>query len=74
MAPKAEKKPAKKVVKASGGKGKKGKKSVETYKIYIYKVLKQVRLGLRGACRNQRHLRRDLLVNITLTVLATVRL
>ena len=42
MAPKAEKKPAKKVVKAAGGKGRPGKKSVETYKIYIYKVLKQV--------------------------------
>ena len=54
MAPKAEKKPAKKVVKASGGKGKKGKKSVETYKIYIYKVLKQVRFcpaaALSAAC------------------------
>ena len=46
MAPKAEKKPAKKVVKAAGGKGRQGKKSVETYKIYIYKVLKQV--GGRG--------------------------
>ena len=40
MAPKAEKKPVKKVVKKSA---KKSKKSVETYKIYIYKVLKQVR-------------------------------
>uniref|UniRef100_A0ACD5UFN0 Uncharacterized protein n=1 Tax=Avena sativa TaxID=4498 RepID=A0ACD5UFN0_AVESA len=43
MAPKAEKKPA---AKKPGGEGKKGKKkakkSVETYKIYIFKVLKQV--------------------------------
>ena len=40
MAPKAEKKPAKKVVPKS--KGKKSKSKAETYKIYIYKVLKQV--------------------------------
>ena len=44
--PKAEKKPAKKTVKkpvsADGKKKKRSKKSVETYKIYIYKVLKQV--------------------------------
>eukprot|EP00246_Nothoceros_aenigmaticus_P007987 TRINITY_DN2240_c0_g1_i1.p2 TRINITY_DN2240_c0_g1~~TRINITY_DN2240_c0_g1_i1.p2 ORF type:complete len:136 (+),score=42.25 TRINITY_DN2240_c0_g1_i1:157-564(+) len=38
---KAEKKPATGVAK-DGGKKKKMKKSVETYKIYIYKVLKQV--------------------------------
>ena len=45
MAPKAEKKPAKKVAKkVAGGKGKKGKSKVESFKIYIYKVLKQVRL------------------------------
>ncbi len=41
--PKAEKKP---VVEGSskgpGKKGKKAKRSIETYKIYIYKVLKQV--------------------------------
>merc|ERR1712224_429769 len=37
----AEKKPAKKTTKSSGAKGKK-KKAVESYKIYIYKVLKQV--------------------------------
>jgi hypothetical protein len=41
--PKAEKKP---VVEGSskgpGKKGKKAKKNIETYKIYIYKVLKQV--------------------------------
>ena len=37
----AEKKPAKKTTKSSGTKGKK-KKAVESYKIYIYKVLKQV--------------------------------
>ena len=44
MAPKAEKKPAKKVAKkVAGGKGKKGKSKVESFKIYIYKVLKQVR-------------------------------
>jgi len=44
MAPKAEKKPAKKVAKkVAGGKGKKGKTKVESFKIYIYKVLKQVR-------------------------------
>eukprot|EP00958_Prasinococcus_capsulatus_P014343 scaffold1505_cov390-Prasinococcus_capsulatus_cf.AAC.1 len=42
MAPKkADKKPAAKTVK-SGDKKKKAKKSVESYKIYIYKVLKQV--------------------------------
>jgi hypothetical protein len=42
MAPKAEKKPAKKVaVKAAGSKKRKSSKH-ETYKIYIYKVLKQV--------------------------------
>jgi hypothetical protein len=43
--PKAEKKP---VVEGSskgpGRKGKKAKRSIETYKIYIYKVLKQVAL------------------------------
>ena len=45
MAPKAEKKPAKKVAKkVAGGKGKKGKSKVESFKIYIYKVLKQVKL------------------------------
>ena len=45
MAPKAEKKPAKKVAKkVAGGKGKKGKSKVESFKIYIYKVLKQVSL------------------------------
>ena len=45
MAPKAEKKPAKKVAKTTDGGKKKGRKNkvVETYKIYIYKVLKQVR-------------------------------
>ena len=44
MAPKAEKQPAKKVAKSVDGSKKKGKKqkTVETYKIYIYKVLKQV--------------------------------
>ena len=42
MAPKqADKKPAAKTVK-SADKKKKAKKSVESYKIYIYKVLKQV--------------------------------
>jgi hypothetical protein len=45
---KAEKKPVKakaekKPVAKEGGKNKNNKKSVETYKIYIYKVLKQVR-------------------------------
>ena len=40
MAPKAEKKPAKKV--AKGGAKKRVKAKHETYKIYIYKVLKQV--------------------------------
>jgi histone H2B len=43
--PKAEKKPAaKKIAKKAvgGGKKKSNKKKVETYKIYIYKVLKQV--------------------------------
>lgn len=47
MAPKAEKGPVKKVVapkpaEAEKKKKKKATKSVETYKIYIYKVLKQV--------------------------------
>ncbi|DBA69320.1 hypothetical protein WJX79_000681 [Trebouxia sp. C0005] len=47
MAPKAEKKPgqpAKKAVakKSSAGRKKGSKKAVESYKIYIYKVLKQV--------------------------------
>jgi hypothetical protein len=48
MAPKAEKAPAKKVVakKPAGDsiikKKKRSSKSIETYKIYIYKVLKQV--------------------------------
>ncbi len=54
MAPKAEKKPAKKVAKkVAGGKGKKGKSKVESFKIYIYKVLKQVSAllsSLRSAC------------------------
>ena len=50
MAPKAEKKPAKKVAKkVAGGKGKKGKSKVESFKIYIYKVLKQVRLHSSGS-------------------------
>lgn len=50
---KAEKKPvikkAEKKIKADGksdGKKKRTKKSVETYKIYIYKVLKQVIIAL----------------------------
>ena len=48
MAPKAEKKPAKKVAKkVAGGKGKKGKSKVESFKIYIYKVLKQVSSSFR---------------------------
>jgi hypothetical protein len=46
MAPKGEKKPAKKVAKtAKGGTGEKKKRTKakqETFKIYIYKVLKQV--------------------------------
>ena len=43
MAPKAEKKPAKKVAKtAKTGAKKKSKAKVESFKIYIYKVLKQV--------------------------------
>ena len=49
MAPKAEKKPAKKVAKkVAGGKGKKGKSKVESFKIYIYKVLKQVSISKKG--------------------------
>ncbi len=49
MAPKAEKKPAKKVAKTAktGGK-KKSRAKVESFKIYIYKVLKQVRYLLRA--------------------------
>ena len=43
MAPKAEKKPAKKVAKtAKTGSKKKSRVKVESFKIYIYKVLKQV--------------------------------
>ncbi|KAK3240184.1 hypothetical protein CYMTET_49962 [Cymbomonas tetramitiformis] len=44
MAPpkKAEKTPAKKTVKKTEGKKKKSKSKTESYKIYIYKVLKQV--------------------------------
>ena len=50
MAPKAEKKPAKKVAKkVAGGKGKKGKSKVESFKIYIYKVLKQVSISKKPA-------------------------
>ena len=53
MAPKAEKKPAKKVAKkVAGGKGKKGKSKVESFKIYIYKVLKQVRIISSYQCRS----------------------
>lgn len=48
MAPKAEKKPAKKVAKtAKTGAKKKSKAKVESFKIYIYKVLKQVKSLLR---------------------------
>ena len=45
MAPKAEKKPAKKVAKSTSSAAAKKRKlaKAETYKIYIYKVLKQVR-------------------------------
>ena len=48
MAPKAEKKPAKKVAKSTSSAAAKKRKlaKAETYKIYIYKVLKQAR-----ACR-----------------------
>ena len=44
MAPKAEKKPAKKVAKSTSSAAAKKRKlaKAETYKIYIYKVLKQV--------------------------------
>ena len=42
MAPKAEKKPAKKVAPKGTGKARKAASKAETYKIYIYKVLKQV--------------------------------
>lgn len=42
MAPKAEKKPAKKVAAKAGGAKKRKPSKHETYKIYIYKVLKQV--------------------------------
>ena len=43
MAPKkADKKPAEKKPKVAGDKKKKAAKKLETYKIYIYKVLKQV--------------------------------
>ena len=42
MAPKAEKTPAKKVAPKGTGKARKAASKAETYKIYIYKVLKQV--------------------------------
>ena len=47
MAPKAEKKPAKKVAKSTSSAAAKKRKlaKAETYKIYIYKVLKQVCAG-----------------------------
>ena len=46
MAPKAEKKPAKKVAKSTSSAAAKKRKlaKAETYKIYIYKVLKQARV------------------------------
>ena len=53
---KAEKKPVgkakaeKKPVSKEGGKKKKNKKSTETYKIYIYKVLKQVTCPFPDPC------------------------
>ena len=51
MAPKAEKKPAKKVAKtAKTGSKKKSRVKVESFKIYIYKVLKQVRRPGCSAC------------------------
>ena len=48
MAPKAEKKPAKKVAKSTSSAAAKKRKlaKAETYKIYIYKVLKQARVCL----------------------------
>ena len=51
MAPKAEKKPAKKVAKSTSSAAAKKRKlaKAETYKIYIYKVLKQART-LRRCC------------------------
>ena len=56
MAPKAEKKPAKKVAKSTSSAAAKKRKlaKAETYKIYIYKVLKQVRHG--QLCVPQRRL------------------
>ena len=51
MAPKAEKKPAKKVAKSTSSAAAKKRKlaKAETYKIYIYKVLKQARTR-EGCC------------------------
>ena len=43
MAPKADKTPVKKVAKKGSSDKKKKRSKAETYKIYIYKVLKQVR-------------------------------
>ena len=53
MAPKAEKKPAKKVAKSTSSAAAKKRKlaKAETYKIYIYKVLKQVCVPLRVSCK-----------------------
>ena len=57
MAPKAEKKPAKKVAKtAKTGSKKKSRVKVESFKIYIYKVLKQVRRPGCCACVSQKAL------------------
>ena len=52
MAPKAEKKPAKKVAKSTSLAAAKKRKlaKAETYKIYIYKVLKQVCVPFRRPC------------------------
>jgi len=58
MPPKAEKKPAKKVAKkVAGGKKKGGRAKVESFKIYIYKVLKQVREAAHLNCCFAAHLR-----------------
>ena len=54
MAPKGEKKPAKKVAKTAKQPGekkaKRSKAKVESFKIYIYKVLKQVIRGTINGC------------------------
>ena len=65
MAPKAEKKPAKKVAKSTSSAAAKKRKlaKAETYKIYIYKVLKQVCAGRLWSVQCERNLRASCLLH-----------